>query len=223
MCLNEDVNDEAEDEASVLRRCRDEGPPGPAGLAPALPSIPGQGKRKGPVVPSMHGPPLSHCVSWLSALWTLDVPFDTFHLGAGGAPRHESMIVQQNLAVVRRTPTPRRWHLTVLVRNVEVAAGEADLVLQDPTGEMRASVDRRMLQAWPGKVTQGATLILAGVMAVPASRARATDCQLLIMSKSLVTPIHPSDVPEDKAKRLLADAEETLRGAGHERQPLFDA
>merc|ERR1712004_211129 len=97
-----------------------------------------------------HAVSFSDSISWLSALKRLNLPFDAFHLGALGTAPSAGIFATNNLAAVARTSfPPKRWDLLVLVRRVELVAGEIDLTVSDPTGEMGATVDRRVAIAWP--------------------------------------------------------------------------
>lgn len=205
--------DEDDEDAVLLARCRQEGPPGPAGGVLALP---GPGIEKSDAATRVaRGPPLSECIAWLCALRALDLPFDGFHLGSpgAGAPRDDvsSFLKAHNLAAVAQHPFhPRRWHLVVLVRRIELVAGEIDILVCDPTGEMEATVDRRAVHAWPRAVSEGATLILADVVALPPAApalpaARRTP-RLLIMERSLARAFAPGDAEPEEALRLLREA-----------------
>mmetsp|Transcript_138550 Transcript_138550/g.254191 ORF Transcript_138550/g.254191 Transcript_138550/m.254191 type:complete len:352 (+) Transcript_138550:38-1093(+) len=198
-----------EDEECILQRCRREGPPGPAGALPALTcSWTAADAGQVPNSNARGGGPLSECVGWLCALKALDLPFDRFHLRGSGPCTKPSFMARQNLAEVSRQSWPRqRWHLVVVVRRVDLVAGEIDVVVGDPTGEMGATVDRRVPSTWPRAACEGTALLLAGVAAV---RKTGGACRLLIMDKTVVRAFSAGDVRAEEAERLMASAR-----AGH--------
>jgi len=214
--LNEEDGDDVDEEEAVLAsRCRREGPPGPAGGLLALPGCGPAGTVD--VQQSFRGQPLAECLGWLYALRALDLPFDQFHLGAGArraSSSDQSFLGVHNLAAVTMQPLqPRRWHLLVLIRRVEMVAGEIDITVSDHTGEVGATVDRRVPLAWPLAISEGVALLLAGVMAVPPALRpiggiSSVQCRprLLIMEKSVVRTFSASELGPEEAHQLLVDA-----------------
>lgn len=197
--------EEDEDEDCILQRCRREGPPGPAGALPAL-TCSWTAARAGqaPISSSSGGGPLCECLGWLCALKVLDLPFDRFHLRGEGTCTAPSFMATQNLAEVsRHSWPPKRWHLVVVVRRVDLVAGEIDVVVGDPTAEMGATVDRRVSGTWPRAACEGTALLLAGVTAV---RKTGAPCRLLIMDKTVVRAFSAGDMGADEAERLMAAA-----------------
>lgn len=215
--------EEDEDEAMLVMRCRREGPPGPAGALPALlgaPSDLGASAGAGGSTQRHGGMPLSEQVTWLCALQTLGLPFDAFHLGAlagqppRGAAGEPSFFEGCGLAAVAQDPwPPRRWRLCVLVQRVEFVAGEVEVVVCDPTGEMGATLDRGVAKAWPNAVCEGATLVLQDVTALKA--ASGGPCWLLVMARNVVKHFVPGTAAAEEAEGLLAAARAALqRGHG---------
>jgi len=184
---------DSEDEDAALLRSKQEGPPGPAGAVPALPGIRGVTR---PVASRRAS--LAQSVGWLCALRAMDLPLDRFHLGIG-VPERASFLTSHNLQTVRQSPTPSRWYLMVLVKKVEVIAGEIEVIVFDPSGEMAATVDHRAPLTWARNICEGTALLLAGVLAVGR-------CRLLIMAKSIVRIFGPSDVNAHDTQRLLSQA-----------------
>mmetsp|Transcript_41689 Transcript_41689/g.66206 ORF Transcript_41689/g.66206 Transcript_41689/m.66206 type:complete len:485 (-) Transcript_41689:114-1568(-) len=201
-------DDEACDESVLLLRCQQEGPPGPAGASLALPGY--ADHRNGGA--SSHAISLRDSVGWLCALKALNLPFNPFHLGASCTiPACESALAKHNLAMVRQQPNPqKRWDLVVLVRQVQLVAGEIDVLFADPTGEMEATVDRRVALAWPRAANEGTALLLTGVVAIWAN---ASICRLLIMEKNVVRVFCSSDARPDEAESLRAEARANLSGS----------
>jgi hypothetical protein len=196
------------DEAAILLRCQQEGPPGPAGGSLALPGYSAEHSKLGDM---SKGPPISESVGWLCALKFLKLPFDPFHLGAGGTSAdHTSFLMTHNLAaVMRHPPPPRRWDLAVLVRRVELIAGEIDIIVADPTGEIGATVDRRVAMAWPRAACEGTVLLLTDVIAICGAD---LPCRLLIMEKNVAHHFTQGDVTPEQAESLIAEARASLSG-----------
>lgn len=209
-----------DDEAALVAQCRREGPPGPANSA----LVAAPGARGGAPGPGTMGPAgrivaasLAESVAWLCALQALQLPLDRFHLGAGGPPGASPMGTHNLAAMARSLWPPRRWHLVVFVRRVEMVAGEITAVVMDPTGEAEATIDRHVPRAWPHAATEGSVLLLANVVAVPplaapprvASRGQP---RLLVMERSLGRCFAPADASPEDAARLLAEAKAQLAG-----------
>lgn len=199
-----------DEDALLLARSRQEGPPGPAGAVLALPGLQGQPDvlqcRDG-----NSGPALAQNVAWLFALKALGLPFDGFHLGlTRHLPQSASptALETHNVSAVLANPwQPRRWHLLVQICRVELLAGEIDITVCDPTGEASATVDRRVHASWPRAICEGAVLLLGDVVSVPpVARARYPKPRLLIMQRSLARAFTPSDVPPVEASELLVAA-----------------
>lgn len=201
--------DEAYDESAVRLRCQQEGPPGPAGASLALPGWQADHRHGGT---SSHATSLRDSIGWLCALKSLSLQFNSFHLGiACSSPSSDSVLAKHNLAVVSKYHHPqKRWDLVVLVRQVQLVAGEIDVLLADPTGEMEATVDRRVASAWPRAANEGTALLLTGVVAIAAS---AGICRLLIMEKNVVRIFCPSDVRPDDAESLRMEARTSVSGS----------
>jgi len=185
-------------ELELARACRLEGPPGPAGGAPALPGLEPAERVQAPRAA------LADSVAWLMALRALDLPFDELHLrggarGAGG--QRPSPMEQQNLRAVALQPRPRRWQLLVFVLRVELVAGELEAQVCDPFGEAGASLERRAAQLWPRALREGAALLLSGVVALPGPRPR-----LLVVERALARAFAPGDLGPEDAGRLLREA-----------------
>lgn len=193
---------EINDEAALLLKCQQEGPPGPAGGSLALPGW--QSGQKKPASTS-HALLLSESIGWLCALKVLQLPPNHFHLGVGSpASAGGSFMATNNLAAVASQPSPpKRWDLAVLVRRVELVAGEIDIIVSDPTGEMGATVDRRVAVSWPRAACEGTALLLAGVVAV---RGADLPCRLLIMERNVARHFAPCDVKAEEAEALLTEA-----------------
>lgn len=207
-----DANAGEDEEALLIARCRQEGPPGPASAVLVAVRCGGADRLCTPLadVPTS----LSESVGWLCALRQLNLPLDRFHLGLGGSGGGSPMI-SHNLAAVRlNLSPPQRWHLVVLVRRVEVVAGELDAIVCDPTGEARATIDRHVIRAWPHAVCAGSALLLDNVVAVPppaqAWPPQAYRPQLLITERSLGRCFAAGDVSPEEAARLIADAKAAL-------------
>ncbi|CAK0898380.1 unnamed protein product, partial [Prorocentrum cordatum] len=144
--------------------------------APALTAGEPIGPAGGPrPAAATSGLPLARSVCWLAALKVIGAPLDRFHLGLHPAaapppPGEASLLWRSNVALVTRCPwPPRRWHLVVLVRKVELLAGELSLRVADHTGELSASVDPRIASVRAGALCEGSALLLAGAVATPAT------------------------------------------------------
>merc|ERR1712178_242674 len=101
-----------------------------------------------------------------------------------------SFLKTNNLAAVARQSSPQRWDLAVVVRRVDLVAGEIDVIVSDPTGEMGATVDRRVAMSWPRAACEGTALLLAGVVAVGGAD---LPCRLLIMERNVARHFAPCD------------------------------
>lgn len=225
--LAEDIDPEPsrDDEEVLISRCRQEGPPGPASAALAVPGFQVPGHAGSTSAPCMI---FAESVAWLCALQEIGLPFDRFHLGAGpDTSQSGSPMCTHNLAAVMQSPwPPRRWHLVVLVRRVEAIAGEITVRVSDPTGEARATLDQRILRLWPEAANEGSVLLLANVVAVPMPAAAASEQvrhsnaahesvvpQLLIMVRSLGKCFVPGDAHPEEVAHLLARAKRGLSGS----------
>eukprot|EP00933_Yihiella_yeosuensis_P067061 TRINITY_DN7167_c1_g1_i3.p1 TRINITY_DN7167_c1_g1~~TRINITY_DN7167_c1_g1_i3.p1 ORF type:complete len:494 (-),score=94.62 TRINITY_DN7167_c1_g1_i3:354-1835(-) len=217
----EEVNVAEDDESALEAMSRSAGPPGPAGEVLALPQAPDINHsssslgRSAPVK-------LSRCISWLKALRNLNLPFDAFHLGISkgcqpiNAGQQQSALEANNLRYVLSAAPwpPKRWHLLVLIRRVELLAGEIHVIVCDPTSETSATIDRRVAQAWPRAVCEGSALLLADVVAVPPVRTSAAasssrlsfSTRLLITERSVKMAIAPGEVQSSESAELLAAA-----------------
>jgi len=99
--------------------------------------------------------------------------------------------------------------LAVLVRRVELIAGEIDIIIADPTGEIVATVDRRVAMAWPRAACEGTVLLLTDVIAVCGAD---LPCRLLIMEKNVAHHFTQGDVTPEQAESLIAEARASLSG-----------
>jgi len=222
---NEEGLAAGDDEEALVARCRCEGPPGPASSTLV---VSGSGPKPPWAMGSGCNTALGENVAWLSALQALSLPFDRFHLGAGGRPGGSPMGTHNLACVARGLWPPKRWHLVVLVRRVEMVAGEINALVVDPTGEAWASIDRHVPKAWPHAATEGSVLLLANVVAVPplaipTSGALKSDRRprLLVMERSLGRCFAQADVGPEESGKLLAEAKDGLsRGAT---APTLDA
>mmetsp|Transcript_60384 Transcript_60384/g.143936 ORF Transcript_60384/g.143936 Transcript_60384/m.143936 type:complete len:380 (-) Transcript_60384:127-1266(-) len=202
------INDDKVSDEAALRLAQQEGPPGPAGLAPALPGLRGERPSGGLVAANRTS--LCQSVSWLLALKAQGLPFDPFHLGTtpDPAPGSSSLMASQNISQVidiTARAGSQRWNLMVHVQRVTVVAGELDLLLRDPTGEIGAVVDYKLHGSMSRAFAEGATYWLNQVRALPTS-----PCRLLIMQASLVRHFLPNDVGLSEAQELLQEARQSL-------------
>lgn len=208
-----------DDEEVLKARCRREGPPGPASSTLV---VSGAGSKVcvgagGAVGCGL----LGENVAWLAALQALKLPLDRFHLGAGGFPAPSSPMGTHNLASVTKSIwPPKRWHLLVLVRSVEMIAGEISALVADPTGEARATIDRHVPMVWPHVATEGSVLLLTNVVAVPPLQTPARGAaeprrhpRLLVMERSLGRCFAQRDASPEEAAKLLAEAKAGLAGS----------
>lgn len=201
-----------EEEEELMAKCRSQGPPGPAGTILALPGLQGYiGAQR-----DVFRPDLLASVAWLAALRDLQLPFDAFHLGlnakSGG---QDSALRRNNIAAVQSSPwPPRKWHLLVLVRKVELLAGELHAKVYDPTGEAGATVDARVAQAHPAVAAEGSVLLLEEAVAIPCKevpgRPRVKTPHILVTPRSLRRAFIPADYSQEEAFALLATAKACL-------------
>jgi len=198
-------------ESDLERKCQLEGPPGPAGAARAILNA-----DRSELGSAAKGPRLFECVSWLAALRGLGLPWDHAHLGAGGSlsSAGDARLASNNLSTISRhvhEHPSRRWCALVFIRSVEMLAGEVETVVCDPTGEMGASVDRRLLHSQPKAICEGATLLLEGIVAL--MPVHGASCRLLITERTVSKVFVPTDVAASQASCLFADARAVLGGA----------
>jgi len=213
-------DEEADDEASLIERCRREGPPGPASAT--MVAVGGGAQfaslgaaSAGGLGSAAAGAPLAECVTWLSALKAVPMPFTRFHLGVVGleaAPANSDTVSPMRThnvaAVLRHGWPPQRWHLLVLVRRVEVVAGEFSAEVEDVTGVMQATIDRRVLRSHPHAATEGTTLLLANVVAAAVG---SRTPRLLVMERTLYRSFNASDAGPEEAAKLVAEARAALQ------------
>lgn len=213
-------------EEMLIAQCRQEGPPGPASAtlavvgskAGCLPRLSWKGSEE-----SAAASAFIDSVAWLSALKSLKLPFDRFHLGLGSldarAQGRSPMMTHNLAALAQGVWTPRRWHLVVLVRRVELVAGEITAQVVDPTGEAVAVVHRRVPKAWPHATTEGAVLLLTNVRALPSLSGPSASVgqpvagerpRLLVMEQSLGRCFASGDVGAQESAALLAEARASL-------------
>eukprot|EP00439_Symbiodinium_sp_Y106_P051528 s902_g6.t2 len=181
----------------------DDEPPGPAGRMLALPGARQSGLQQSTGVAGKID--WVDNLAWLRALKHLQLPFDVFTLGQH---RDGSLPGRQTLASLRALTddVPQRCCLLVLVRTVEVLAGEVEALLCDPTGSAWASMDRRVAGAWPKACCEGSVLVLLGALALPGPR--------LFVGPQAVTQVFPqSDSETAEAAELRAAAHRAALGA----------
>eukprot|EP00928_Gymnodinium_smaydae_P083380 TRINITY_DN6661_c0_g1_i2.p2 TRINITY_DN6661_c0_g1~~TRINITY_DN6661_c0_g1_i2.p2 ORF type:complete len:273 (+),score=64.58 TRINITY_DN6661_c0_g1_i2:105-923(+) len=212
-----DRQEEDDDDIELQRRCRLEAPPGPAGNLRALRDGAAPGAAAAQAA-AAKGPPLHESLAWLAALRALGLPFSALNLGLlppvqPGAAADGGLALVARLA--RREPG-RRWRLLVQVRTLELLAGELEATVRDPTGELGATLDRRLPLTQPKAASEGAVLLLEGVVAVSlagnagsgtsARRGTGDTCRLLVMPRAVARVFSPNDVTGADASALLADA-----------------
>eukprot|EP00931_Biecheleriopsis_adriatica_P101111 TRINITY_DN76321_c0_g1_i1.p1 TRINITY_DN76321_c0_g1~~TRINITY_DN76321_c0_g1_i1.p1 ORF type:complete len:454 (+),score=98.11 TRINITY_DN76321_c0_g1_i1:31-1392(+) len=203
-----------EDEAALAALHRKEGPPGPAGGNLALPGI----QITGPQQAHTPRASLSESAAWLRALKALGLPADAFHLGlsphagAQDSPNTPTLAAHNLGLVAKSGPgSPQRWQLLVLIRRVELVAGEIEVLLCDPTGEALATVDRRVPHVWPKAICEGSVLHLTDAVAVHALGLKRSS-RLLVTLKSLKQSFLASE-PFAEAAALLASARQVAASA----------
>jgi len=140
-----------------------------------------------------------------------------------------------NLAALARSVwPPQRWHLVVLVRSVELVAGEISALVSDPTGEAVATIHRQVPKLWPHAASEGSVLLLTNVVALPpvnqvgshqhsagqrgargaaGATAAGEHPRLLVMERSLGRCFAPVDATPEESARLLAEAKANLNEA----------
>lgn len=181
----------------------DDEPPGPAGRMLALPGARQSGLQQSTGVAGKID--WVDNLAWLRALKHLQLPFDVFTLGQhrdGSLPGRQTIASLRTLA----DDVPQRCCLLVLVRTVEVLAGEVEALLCDPTGSAWASMDRRVAGAWPKACCEGSVLVLLGALALPGPR--------LFVGPRAVTQVFPqSDSETAEAAELRATAHRAALGA----------
>lgn len=168
----------------ALRQEDHQGPPGPAGHQLSL---------EWPTAALCKEEARKFCLwkygTWIQALKALDLPLDDWHEGKGPATdlSISSWLREQNLAAVKEATFEngvcRKWHLLVLVRSMRAQAGEVELTVCDPTAQMDAFLDHRVLSKWPGAIHEGATLALRNAIVL---HPKPSTWQLLITISSLV-------------------------------------
>eukprot|EP00439_Symbiodinium_sp_Y106_P048081 s902_g6.t1 len=177
----------------------DDEPPGPAGRMLALPGARQSGLQQSTGVAGKID--WVDNLAWLRALKHLQLPFDVFTLGQH---RDGSLPGRQTLASLRALTddVPQRCCLLVLVRTVEVLAGEVEALLCDPTGSAWASMDRRVAGAWPKACCEGSVLVLLGALALPGPR--------LFVGPQAVTQVFPQSDSETAEVQGLSGFFEAL-------------
>ncbi|CAE7358098.1 unnamed protein product [Symbiodinium sp. CCMP2592] len=181
----------------------DDEPPGPAGRMLALPGARQSGLQQNTGVAGKID--WVDNLAWLRALKHLQLPFDVFTLGQN---RDGSLPGRQTLASLRALTddVPQRCCLLVLVRTVEVLAGEVEALLCDPTGSAWASMDRRVAGAWPKACCEGSVLVLLGALALPGPR-------LFVGPRAVTQVFQQSDSETAEAAELRAAARRAALGA----------
>eukprot|EP00746_Dinoflagellata_sp_MGD_P007881 gnl/MRDRNA2_/MRDRNA2_115686_c0_seq1.p1 gnl/MRDRNA2_/MRDRNA2_115686_c0~~gnl/MRDRNA2_/MRDRNA2_115686_c0_seq1.p1 ORF type:complete len:474 (-),score=66.53 gnl/MRDRNA2_/MRDRNA2_115686_c0_seq1:181-1602(-) len=178
-----------------LRLEDQQGPPGPAGRQLAL---------EWPTATPRSDETRSFCLwkhgAWMRALQALDLPLDDWHTGKGLSTdlSKTSWLRDQNLAAVKahcETRSHRKWHLLVLVRNLRSQCGEVELTVCDPTSQMEAFVDHRVLGKWPDAIREGTALVLQNAFVV---HPKPNSWQLVITTGSLVQPFAPETLHEGR-------------------------
>jgi hypothetical protein len=223
-----------DDDDAILDRLRRQGPPGPASSVITLHGCAAAGPKlrhssdffhfadKSTASCSISSTALAENPAWLRAIRGAGLPFNAFHLGLGGSGG-DSPMAKSNLSTVdQHIYSFLRWCLIVVVQRVEMIAGELSLIISDPTGHAHATVDRNVSKKWPHVASEGSALILVNAVAVPPVAAaskrlsRVADVslsrpQVLITGRCLTNCVAASDVPQDEAVRLVAEAKSCLK------------
>lgn len=87
------------------------------------------------------------------------------------------------IAEVMSWHEPKRFNMLVNIAAVTLVAKDMEIVVNDPSGEMCATVDRICVQKWCHALCEGAVLLVANVLALPSTR---RPCFLLVREPSLL-------------------------------------
>ncbi|CAJ1364052.1 unnamed protein product [Effrenium voratum] len=163
------------------------GPPGPAGGYLALP---GAGQPDAAVAVNW-----AEQLPWLRALKHLQLPLDAFNLGLSS----DGCLAGRQLLREVHGWELRRCCLLVLVRRLEVVAGELQAQLADPSGCAWASL------GFGGRCCEGSVLCLVGALVVQG--------MVFVPPSAVAQVFPPSQGSSAEAQELRAAARAVERAA----------